>query len=76
MKQVQFVITGSFAALEPRVYPGVSIFHNDMAIVMRNYDFTDSKGKVTRVEYTFTYVKTNKGALKIVLQHSSLPFSG
>ena len=36
-------------------------FHNDMAIVMGNYDFTDSKGKVTRVEYTFTYVKTNKG---------------
>ena len=25
MNQVQFVITGSFAALEPRVYPGVSI---------------------------------------------------
>ena len=29
MNQVQFVITGSFAALEPRVYPGVSISHNN-----------------------------------------------
>ena len=29
MNQVQFVITGSFAALEPRVYPGVSIYFKE-----------------------------------------------
>ncbi|WP_018300082.1 hypothetical protein [Fangia hongkongensis] len=52
-------------------------FHNDLAIAMGEYDFTDTKGKVTTVEYTFGYVKDPKtGALKIVLHHSSLPFSG
>ncbi|TNF66321.1 MAG: phosphoribosyl-AMP cyclohydrolase [Gammaproteobacteria bacterium] len=50
-------------------------FHGDMAIAMGTYDFTDTKGKVTSVEYTFAYVKNPKGQLKIVLHHSSIPYS-
>jgi hypothetical protein len=51
-------------------------FHGDMAIAMGTYDFTDTKGKVVTVEYTFAYVKANDGTLKIVLHHSSAPYSG
>ncbi len=50
-------------------------FHGDMAIVMGMYDFTDDESKVITVEYTFAYVKTPNGQLKIVLHHSSAPFS-
>ncbi|MEM9243727.1 MAG: phosphoribosyl-AMP cyclohydrolase [Pseudomonadota bacterium] len=48
--------------------------HNDIAIAMGIYCFTDTKGKTTEVEYTFGYVKDPNGNLKIVLHHSSLPF--
>lgn len=48
--------------------------HNDIAIAMGVYDFTNTKNQTTQVEYTFGYVKTPKGNLKIVLHHSSLPF--
>ncbi|WP_119328560.1 phosphoribosyl-AMP cyclohydrolase [Cysteiniphilum halobium] len=51
-------------------------FHGDMAIAMGTYDFTDNEGEVTTVEYTFAYVKMPNGRLKIVLHHSSAPFSG
>ena len=51
-------------------------FHGDMAIAMGTYDFTDAKGRMTTVEYTFAYVKTPSGQLKIVVHHSSAPFSG
>lgn len=50
--------------------------HGDMAIAMGTYDFTDDQDKVTTVEYTFAYVKMPHGQLKIVLHHSSAPFSG
>ncbi|MCF6776318.1 hypothetical protein L3V83_06990 [Thiotrichales bacterium 19X7-9] len=50
-------------------------FHGDMAIAMGRYDFTDTKGKVTSVEYTFAYVKNSNDKLKIVLHHSSIPYS-
>ncbi|GAB4223246.1 MAG: phosphoribosyl-AMP cyclohydrolase [Gammaproteobacteria bacterium] len=50
--------------------------HNDIAIAMGVYDFTNTKGQVTQVEYTFGYIKTPDGKLKIVLHHSSLPYSG
>lgn len=50
-------------------------FHGDMAIAMGTYDFTGPKGNVATVEYTFGYVKDDKGNLRIVLHHSSLPFS-
>lgn len=48
--------------------------HNDIAIAMGVYDFTNTKGQKTRVEYTFGYIKDPDGKLKIVLHHSSLPF--
>ena len=36
--------------------------------------FTDTEGMVLKVEYTFGYLKDETGALKIWLQHSSLPY--
>jgi len=48
----------------------------DMAVAMGNYFFTGSDGNETKVEYSFAYEKDEDGALKIVLHHSSLPFSG
>ncbi|MEM1127734.1 MAG: phosphoribosyl-AMP cyclohydrolase [Bacteroidota bacterium] len=47
----------------------------DMAMAMGNYFFTGTDGNVTKVEYTFGYMKDESGDLKIVLHHSSLPFS-
>ncbi|MFZ9034943.1 MAG: hypothetical protein ACO2ZM_02315 [Francisellaceae bacterium] len=50
-------------------------FHGDMAIAMGIYDFTDTQGKITSVEYTFGYISDGDGRLKIVLHHSSMPFN-
>lgn len=47
----------------------------DMAVAMGNYMFTDTDGGVTKVEYSFAYKKDEDGDLKIVLHHSSLPYS-
>ncbi|MEP1421819.1 MAG: phosphoribosyl-AMP cyclohydrolase [Erythrobacter sp.] len=49
--------------------------NGDMAVAMGNYMFTDTDGGVTKVEYSFAYEKDENGDLKIVLHHSSLPFS-
>jgi len=46
-----------------------------MAVAMGNYFFTGTDGKETKVEYSFAYEKDEAGDLKIVLHHSSLPFS-
>ena len=43
------------------------------AIAMGNYFFTSPEGEEVKVEYTFGYLKTNLGALKINLHHSSMP---
>ena len=43
---------------------------------MGEYDFTDSAGSVVTVEYTFGYKKNEDGKVKIILHHSSIPFSG
>jgi hypothetical protein len=51
------------------------LFHGDIALCMGNYFFTDTQGQETKVEYTFGYVKTLDGAIKIDLHHSSLPYS-
>lgn len=48
--------------------------HGNIAIAMGEYYFTAKSGGVTKVEYTFGYVKNDKGQLKIFLHHSSLPF--
>ena len=42
---------------------------------MGNYFFTDLNGGKTKVEYSFVYKKNDLGELKIILHHSSLPYS-
>ena len=49
--------------------------YESMALSMGNYFFTDLEGNKTKVEYTFAYIKGDTGELKIILHHSSLPFS-
>jgi hypothetical protein len=50
--------------------------HGDIAVAMGEYTFTNAKGEIAKVEYTFGYVKDNEGNLKIILHHSSLPYQG
>ena len=45
------------------------------ALAMGNYFFTATKGDVIKVEYTFGYIKDGDGALRIILHHSSIPYS-
>ena len=47
--------------------------HDDYAVAMGNYFFTQTDGTEVKVEYTFGY-NTVDGRLKINLHHSSLPF--
>lgn len=47
--------------------------HGDTALSMGNVMITDKSGKVTTVDKTWGYVRDDKGALRIVLHHSSLP---
>lgn len=47
--------------------------HGELAIAMGNYFFTQPDGGITKVEYTFGYLVN--ADMKIVLHHSSLPFS-
>lgn len=46
----------------------------DTAMTIGNVVFTDKAGKVTTVDKTFGYARDDKGDLRIVLHHSSLPF--
>lgn len=48
---------------------------HDVAMAMGNYFFTGPDGNETKVEYSFGYVKDDKGNLKINLHHSSLPYN-
>jgi hypothetical protein len=50
------------------------VLNKSHALAMGNYFFTDSSGIAVKVEYTFGYIRTNNGALKINLHHSSLPY--
>ena len=45
------------------------------AMAMGNYFFTGPDGSETKVEYSFGYIRGADGALKIILHHSSLPYS-
>lgn len=47
--------------------------NGDTAMSMGNVLITDKNGKVTTVDKTWGYVRDDKGALRIVLHHSSLP---
>ena len=48
---------------------------DDNAIAMGNYFFTGPDGNVTKVEYTFGYVRGPDGELKINTHHSSMPYA-
>lgn len=48
--------------------------HGDVAMTMGNVIITDKDGKRTTVDKTWAYKKDDKGALRIVLHHSSLPY--
>jgi hypothetical protein len=52
------------------------VIAGDSASSMGNVMITDKAGKVTTVDKTWTYVKDDAGQLRIVVHHSSLPFSG
>ena len=47
----------------------------DLAITMGNVFLTDASGKVTKVDKTWGFKKDDKGNLRIVLHHSSLPYN-
>ena len=49
---------------------------DNLATAMGNYFFTDPRGEKTKVEFSFVYKKSKEGEIKIVLHHSSFPFSG
>ena len=50
--------------------------HGDTAMAMGNYFFTDPQGDLVKVEYSFGYVLNDKGEVRIVLHHSSVPYAG
>ncbi|WP_421787360.1 phosphoribosyl-AMP cyclohydrolase [Hyphobacterium sp.] len=52
-----------------------TIIDEDSAMAMGNYFFTTTEGDEVKVEYSFGYVRGDDGELKIVLHHSSLPYS-
>jgi len=45
------------------------------ATTMGNVVFTETNGKVTTVDKTWTFVREKNGQVRIVLHHSSLPFA-
>ena len=52
-----------------------TIISGDTAMSMGNYFFTKTDGSEIKVEYTLGFEQTENGVPKIVLHHSSLPFS-
>lgn len=56
-------------------FENAAVFINgDMALTMGNVILTDSNGKKTKVDKTWGFKKDEKGQLRIVLHHSSLPY--
>lgn len=49
--------------------------NGDTSLSMGNYYFTKTDGSEVKVEYTFGMQRMEDGDLKIVLHHSSLPFT-
>lgn len=57
-------------------YKNAAVYINgDVAMTMGNVYLTDKKGNVTVVDKTWGFKKSTQGQLKIVLHHSSLPYS-
>lgn len=52
-----------------------TIISGNTAMSMGNYFFTKTDGAEVKVEYTFGFEQMENGEPKIVLHHSSLPFS-
>lgn len=52
-----------------------TLVDSDSAMAMGNYFFTRTTGEEVKVEYSFGYVRDDNGDLKIVLHHSSLPYT-
>ncbi len=52
------------------------LINGDMAITMGNVMLTDADGNVTTVDKTWGFRQFDDGSLRIVLHHSSLPFTG
>lgn len=50
--------------------------NGDVASTIGNVIFTDKDGKKTTVDKTWTFKKDNMGKIRIVVHHSSLPYSG
>jgi len=48
--------------------------HGNTATSMGNVSITDKAGKTTTVDKTWGYVRDDRGNLRIVLHHSSLPY--
>lgn len=48
---------------------------NEIALAMGVYSFTTSNGEIVDVDFSFGYIKNEQGKIKIILQHSSLPYS-
>ena len=53
-----------------------TIIDSESATAMGEYYFTDTKGGITKAEYTFQYRRGPDGKLKIVVHHSSIPYGG
>jgi hypothetical protein len=49
--------------------------HGATAMTMGNVMFTDKAGQVTTVDKTWGYIKDDNGDIRIILHHSSLPYS-
>lgn len=58
-----------------RIEPGTFSLNEDTATVMGNYWFSDYTYTETKVEFTFGYKRDSTGKLRIILHHSSLPYS-
>jgi len=52
-----------------------TIIEGDTAMAMGNYFFTKTDGTEVKVEYTFGIEQMDDGELKIILHHSSLPYT-
>ena len=59
-----------------RVANAAIFIAGDSATTMGNVMITGRDGKVTTVDKTWKFVKDDAGKLRIVVHHSSLPFTG
>jgi len=50
------------------------IIKDSLAFALGHYYFTDVNNNEVKVEYTFGYIKNEKGQIKIFIHHSSLPY--